>query len=99
MIQEIFGVNPVMRDIDDGFAKLGYFACYPNLFWRQEPGVRLTDKSKEEWGQAFNYLNGFDFGNGVGDLIATRDHLYGLDHYSGKSALLAIALAAVSPSR
>ena len=42
--QEIFGVNKVMRDLCDGFAAAGYIACSPDLFWRQEPGVQLTDQ-------------------------------------------------------
>ena len=32
VIQEIFGVNKVMRDICDGLAADGYIACSPDLF-------------------------------------------------------------------
>jgi len=45
VIQEIFGVNKVMRDLADGFSARGYFALAPDLFWRLEPGVQLTDHS------------------------------------------------------
>ena len=34
VIQEIFGVNQVMRDITDGLAAQGYLAICPDLFWR-----------------------------------------------------------------
>ncbi|HWD49923.1 MAG TPA: dienelactone hydrolase family protein, partial [Rhizomicrobium sp.] len=44
VIQEIFGINRVMRELADGFAARGYFALAPDLFWRLEPGVQLTDK-------------------------------------------------------
>ena len=84
VIQEIFGVNRVMRDICDGLAAEGYIACSPDLFWRQEPGVQLTDKTEEEWEKAFGYLQGFDFEKGVGDIAATIGHVRGLDGCTGK---------------
>lgn len=39
LIQEIFGVNQVMRDLADGYARQGYIVACPDLFWRIEPGV------------------------------------------------------------
>ncbi|HXL99404.1 MAG TPA: dienelactone hydrolase family protein [Rhizomicrobium sp.] len=78
VIQEIFGVNQVMRDLADGFASRGYVALVPDLFWRIEPGVQLTDKSKAEWDKAFALMNKFDASAGVKDIQATIDHLRGL---------------------
>ena len=46
VIQEIFGVNQVRRDITDGLAAQGYLAICPDLFWRIEPGIDITDKSE-----------------------------------------------------
>ena len=43
VIQEIFGVNAVMRDIADAYAAQGYAALCPDLFWRLEPGVHSGD--------------------------------------------------------
>jgi carboxymethylenebutenolidase len=78
VIQEIFGVNKVMRDLCDGFAAQGYLAICPDLFWRQEPGIDITDQSEAEWNQAFSLYQGFDEAAGVQDLIATlaflREH-------------------------
>src|SRR5579871_2699596 len=68
VIQEIFGVNKVMRDIADGLASRGFFALVPDLFWRIQPGVELTDKSEAEWKQAFGLLQKFDIGKGVEDI-------------------------------
>ena len=48
MLQEIFGVNQVMRDLCDRFAADGYITVAPDLFWRIEPGIQLTDKSQEK---------------------------------------------------
>ena len=84
VIQEIFGVNQVMRDLCDGFAAQGYVAACPDLFWRQEPGVQLTDKTEEEWGKAFGYLQGFDFEKGVADLASTIGHVRGSSECTGK---------------
>jgi carboxymethylenebutenolidase len=71
VIQEIFGVNQVMRDTADAFAEAGYLAICPDLFWRIEPGVQLTDKSDEEWKRAFELYNAFDVDKGVKDIGAT----------------------------
>ncbi len=71
LIQEIFGVNKVMRDLADGFAAQGYTVMCPDLFWRQEPGVQITDKTEAEWKKAFSLMQGFNTAKGVDDLKAT----------------------------
>jgi carboxymethylenebutenolidase len=75
VIQEIFGVNAVMRGIADAFAARGYFALAPDLFWRLEPGVQLTDKTDAEWKQAFDLMGRFNQDKGVEDIQATIAHL------------------------
>lgn len=86
VIQEIFGINQVMRDLCDGFAAEGYIAVAPDLFWRIEPGVQLTDKTEAEWGRAFELMSAFlpDFEKGVGDIQATISHVRGMDGCTGK---------------
>lgn len=71
VIQEIFGVNQVMRDITDGLAAQGYLAICPDLFWRIEPGIDITDKTEAEWKRAFELFNAFDVDQGVKDIQAT----------------------------
>jgi carboxymethylenebutenolidase len=71
VIQEIFGVNQVMRDITDAFAEAGFLAVCPDLFWRIEPDIQLTDHTKAEWDRAFALFNAFDVDKGVKDLGAT----------------------------
>jgi carboxymethylenebutenolidase len=93
VIQEIFGVNKVMRDICDGMAKQGYTAICPDLFWRQEPGIQITDKSEEEWQKAFSLYQGFDEAKGVEDLAATIDFIRGHDANSdGKVGTMGFCL-------
>jgi carboxymethylenebutenolidase len=71
VIQEIFGVNADVRAKCDAWADNGYVALAPDLFWRQEPGVQLTDKSEAEWQKAFQLYQGFAIDSGIEDLKAT----------------------------
>jgi carboxymethylenebutenolidase len=84
VIQEIFGVNAVMRAIADDLARAGYFALCPDLFWRQQPGIQITDKTEAEWARAFELYKGFDVAKGVEDLKATLKHLRAVPGCSGK---------------
>jgi carboxymethylenebutenolidase len=70
VIQEIFGVNAVMRGIADGLAAQGYVALAPDLFWRLEPGVDITDKSDAEWKKALDLMQRFDVDAGIADIQA-----------------------------
>ncbi|MEM8799456.1 MAG: dienelactone hydrolase family protein [Pseudomonadota bacterium] len=76
-IQEIFGVNQVMRDTTDHWARQGYVAICPDLFWRQEAGVDITDQSKAEWDKAFSLYQGFSVDKGIEDIAATLSYLRG----------------------
>lgn len=71
VIQEIFGVNRVMRDTTDALAAEGFLAICPDLFWRIEPGIDITDHSDAEWKRAFELFNAFDVDKGVEDIAAT----------------------------
>jgi len=75
VIQEIFGVNQVMRDLCDDYACAGYLAICPDLFWRIEPGINITDKSEAEWARALELFNAFDVDLGVKDLGVAIDHI------------------------
>ena len=84
VIQEIFGVNAVMRELTDAFAAHGYLAICPDLFWRLEPGIELTDQTKVEWDQALGYMKRFDVDKGVEDIAATIDHVRADPRCGGK---------------
>ena len=43
VLQEIFGINADMRKTCDELASHGFLAICPDLFWRLEPGVELSD--------------------------------------------------------
>lgn len=84
VIQEIFGVNQVMRDIADWLASEGFVALAPDLFWRIEHGIQLTDKTEQEWARAFELFQKFDVDKGMEDIQATIDTLRKTDGCTGK---------------
>ncbi|MDP1872617.1 dienelactone hydrolase family protein [Phenylobacterium sp.] len=92
VLQEIFGVNKVMRDICDDYAAQGYLAICPDLFWRIEPGVDITDQSEAEWKKAFSLMNAFDPDQGVRDIRAVIDTIRGHESCSGKVGAVGFCL-------
>ncbi|WP_417449113.1 dienelactone hydrolase family protein [Kordiimonas sp.] len=83
-LQEIFGVNEGMRQICDDLARDGYIAICPDLFWRMKPGVDITDKSQEEWDEAFRYFQNFNHVKGMQDIAATVEVARTIEGGSGK---------------
>jgi carboxymethylenebutenolidase len=92
VIQEIFGVNAVMRAIADDLAAAGYFALVPDLFWRLEPGVQLSDKTDAEWQRAFALMNRFDADAGVKDIQAAITNLRTVEGCNGKVGVVGYCL-------
>ena len=84
VIQEIFGINSFVKEVADAYAARGYFALAPDLFWRLEPNVNLTDKTPEDWQKAFSLMQRFDIDKGVSDIQTSITHLRGLTGVSGK---------------
>ena len=71
VVQEIFGVNAVMRGKADWLAREGFLALAPDLFWRIKPGIDLTDQTDAEWQEAAGYMNALDKSASVADVQAT----------------------------
>lgn len=92
VIQEIFGINHVMREKCDWLASQGYVAICPDLFWRIEPGIELTDKTDEEWARAFELFQAFDVDKGIEDLQATKHTIQGHADCTGKVGCLGYCL-------
>ena len=90
--QEIFGVNAVMRGICDWLAGAGYVACCPDLFWRIEPGIQITDKTPAEWERAFELFGLFDVDKGIDDMKATLAQLRGHEACNGKAGSVGYCL-------
>ncbi len=90
--QEIFGVNQVMRDTCDWLAGEGFVAVCPDLFWRIEPGIDITDQTKAEWDRAFELFGLFDVDKGIDDMKATLAALRGHDACNGKAGSVGYCL-------
>ncbi len=75
--QEIFGVNAVMKGVADWLASAGFVALVPDLFWRIEPGISITDQTEAEWQRAFELFGLFDIDKGMADMQAAISHLRG----------------------
>ncbi len=85
-VQEIFGVNTVMRGKADWLAREGFLAIAPDLFWRIKPGIDITDRTDAEWKEALGYMNQLDKNASVKDVQATLTHARGLG--AGKAGVM-----------
>jgi len=92
LIQEIFGINDAMRAISAKVADLGFFAVCPDLFWRIEPGVDITDKTEAEWKKAFELFNAFDQALGIEDVKATLAAARTLPGCNGRAGTMGYCL-------
>src|SRR5436853_6222232 len=71
-IMEIWGVNDTMRHHAHEFADVGFVCLVPDLFWRQEPGVELSDGNAEHVKKAFDLYYDFDYDIAVRDIEDPR---------------------------
>ncbi|MFD2274370.1 dienelactone hydrolase family protein [Undibacterium arcticum] len=46
VLQEAFGVNEDLRATCDELATKGFIAVCPDLYWRQEPMLQLSEKDR-----------------------------------------------------
>jgi carboxymethylenebutenolidase len=74
VLQEIFGINQYLRDVADWYAAHGFVALVPDLFWRIQPGVELTDKG-DDWKKAVEFYQKIDEAKAVEDSAATVEFL------------------------
>lgn len=83
-IMEIWGVNDTMRAHAHEFAEAGFVCLVPDLFWRQEPGVELSDRNPGDVEKAFDLYYNFDYDLGVLDMEDVRAYLKTLPEVNGK---------------
>jgi carboxymethylenebutenolidase len=96
LIQYISGVNRVMRALADAFARSGFLVACPDLYWRQEPNVRLNDDPSKpdpaEQNRALELNARFVDDTGVTDLDATLEFLRGHPRCTGRVGALGYCL-------
>jgi len=74
VLQEIFGINQYLRDVAEWYAAHGFVALVPDLFWRIQPGIELTDKG-DDWKRAVELYQQLDEAKAVEDSAATLELL------------------------
>jgi carboxymethylenebutenolidase len=89
LLQEIFGVNQYIRDVADYYAEEGYVVLAPDLFWRLEPGVEL---SEAQFDKAFGLYQKFDVPKAVEDMAASVAALRAQPGCAGKIGALGFCL-------
>ncbi len=67
VLQEIFGVNQFIKGVADWYAAHGFVAVCPDLFWRQERGIELSEENRTK---AFELYQGLDEAKAVEDSAA-----------------------------
>lgn len=92
VIQEIFGINKGIREKCDWLASEGFIACAPDLFWRIEPGIELSDQVPEELKRAFELFGLFNVDKGIEDIKAVKHTLKGHADSTGKIGALGYCL-------
>jgi carboxymethylenebutenolidase len=92
VIQEIFGVNSGIRKIADDLAKQGFIAVCPDLFWRFEPGLQLSDHKESDWKKGLDFYSRYDFDIGVKDIAATIAAARTLPGSNGKVGIMGFCL-------
>jgi carboxymethylenebutenolidase len=70
VVPEIFGVNPGIVAKADDWARAGYVAIAPDVFWRQEAGVELDHDIPEEMTRALAMMGAHNFPAGLEDIRA-----------------------------
>lgn len=71
VIQEIFGVNEGIRRKCDSWAKAGYVAYAPDLFWREQPHIELDADVPEDFQAAIGHMQKLNQDQAIRDLEAT----------------------------
>jgi len=90
VIQESFGVTADLRATCDELATKGFITVCPDLYWRQEPMLQLSDKT--EWPRAFALYQALDIDKAVADVQATVDQTRAMIWCTGKVGVVGFCL-------
>jgi carboxymethylenebutenolidase len=91
VLQEIFGVNAYLRSVADWYSAHGFVALVPDLFWRFEPGIQLTDRGAD-WQKAIDYYQRLDEAKAVEDAAAALSFLRQHSACSGRAGAVGFCL-------
>jgi carboxymethylenebutenolidase len=91
VLQEIFGINDYIRSVADWYAAHGFVALAPDLFWRLERGVQLTDKG-DDWNKAIAFYMEIDEEKAVEDSAAALNYLRSHTACSGRAGAVGFCM-------
>jgi len=92
VLQELFGINADLRTTCQELACQGYFALCPDLFWRLQRCVDLSDQSEAEWQKGLALYRSFNLDTGVSDIDATMQLGRGLPGATGRVGVMGFCL-------
>src|SRR6202050_636373 len=96
VLQELFGVNADIRKTCDELAEQGFLAVAPDLCWRQEPGVDLSNVTSEaDWQHGLRLYQAYDRDAGARDVKDTVNAVAKLPGCTGRVAVLGYCLGAL----
>jgi carboxymethylenebutenolidase len=92
ILQEIFGVNEGIRSIAERMAHQGFIAICPDLFWRSERNLSMSERSEADQEHGFALYRAYDFERGVGDIVATISAARQLSYCTGDVGVMGYCL-------
>jgi carboxymethylenebutenolidase len=90
VVQEAFGVNADLRMTCDELASKGFIAVSPDLYWRQQPRVELSDKT--DLPQALALYEALDFDKAVADVQAMVEQARAMTWCTGRVGVVGFCL-------
>lgn len=94
VLHEAFGVNADMRAWCDELAAHGFNAICPDLYWRQQPGLQLSDKAVD-WPKAAAVYEALNLDQAVGDVRATMSAAKEIGLGNGRVGVMGFCLGAL----
>jgi carboxymethylenebutenolidase len=85
ILSEMWGVSPKKKEMADAYAKRGWCALVPNMFWRSEfTGLVPFDQADKAWTR----LQAFSFDTSAEDCKTAVQWLRASPHCNGKTAAI-----------
>lgn len=92
VIQELFGINADLRSTCQELASQGYIALCPDLFWRLQRCVDLSDRTEAEWQRGLALYRSFNLETGVSDIGATMEVARSLPGSTGRVGVMGFCM-------
>jgi carboxymethylenebutenolidase len=91
ILTEMWGTTKLNRDMADSYARRGWCALVPSVFWRSEQSGVISAEGPER-DAAWERLRGYDFDLGADDVRIAADWLRRSPFCSGKVAVIGFCM-------